>query len=175
MSPVTGRVHPRYHDRRRSDRPLEHVEAQHSGSAARPENPRRVQSRRRLRARRGRLQLHGASRPPPTFFDDPQLAAVFERGDDPHKLTASRVAGRPPEDDLRRRAQQSEERSISARFTALAPPAWSRRSGRTSASSSASRTPRTCSPASRPLSGHDRASARLRRRLPGSRPHHHRA
>jgi DNA polymerase I len=28
------------------------------------------------------------------FFDDPQLAAVFERGDDPHKLTASHVAGR---------------------------------------------------------------------------------
>jgi DNA polymerase I len=29
------------------------------------------------------------------FFDDPQLAAVFERGDDPHRLTASHVAGRP--------------------------------------------------------------------------------
>ena len=32
------------------------------------------------------------------FFDDPQLAAVFERGEDPHKLTASHVAHRPPED-----------------------------------------------------------------------------
>ena len=29
------------------------------------------------------------------FFDDPQLSAVFERGDDPHRLTASHVAGRP--------------------------------------------------------------------------------
>ena len=31
------------------------------------------------------------------FFDDPQLAAVFERGDDPHRLTASHVARRPPD------------------------------------------------------------------------------
>jgi DNA polymerase-1 len=31
------------------------------------------------------------------FFDDLQLAAVFERGDDPHRLTASHVAGQPPE------------------------------------------------------------------------------
>jgi hypothetical protein len=29
------------------------------------------------------------------FFYDPQLAAVFERGDDPHRLTAAHVAGRP--------------------------------------------------------------------------------
>ena len=31
------------------------------------------------------------------FFDDPQLAAVFERGDDPHRLTASHVARRAPD------------------------------------------------------------------------------
>jgi DNA polymerase I len=42
------------------------------------------------------------------FFDDPQLLAVFERGDDPHRLTASHVAGRPVEtitDEERNRAK----------------------------------------------------------------------
>ena len=47
--------------------------------------------------------------PPAYFFDDPQLGAVFDRGDDPHKLTASQVAGRPPEeitDDERSKAKK---------------------------------------------------------------------
>jgi DNA polymerase-1 len=39
------------------------------------------------------MELRGAA----YFFDDPQLAAVFARGDDPHKLTASHVARRPPD------------------------------------------------------------------------------
>jgi DNA polymerase I len=32
------------------------------------------------------------------FFDDSELSAVFARGEDPHRLTAARVAGRPVED-----------------------------------------------------------------------------
>ena len=39
------------------------------------------------------MELRGAG----YFFDDPQLAAVFERGDDPHKLTASPCRRPAPE------------------------------------------------------------------------------
>jgi DNA polymerase-1 len=37
------------------------------------------------------MELRGAA----YFFEDAQLAAVFERGEDPHKITAGRVIGKP--------------------------------------------------------------------------------
>jgi DNA polymerase-1 len=96
VSPVTGRVHPRYQ-----------ICAAPPGrsSASRPNiqgSPRDPRIRCVFKAAEGYvlvaadyqcMELRGAA----YFFDDPQLAAVFERGADPHRLTASHVAGRPIE------------------------------------------------------------------------------
>jgi DNA polymerase-1 len=96
VSPATGRVHPRYQ-----------IAGAPSGrsSCARPNiqgAPRDPRIRAVFRAGEGYvlaasdyhcMELLAAA----CFFDDPQLIAVFERGDDPHTLTASHVARRPPE------------------------------------------------------------------------------
>jgi len=95
-SPVTHRVHPRYQ-----------ICGAPTGrsSTSRPNiqgAPRDARLRGVFRAADGYvlvasdyncMELRAAG----YFFDDPQLAAVFERGDDPHRLTASHVAGRPPD------------------------------------------------------------------------------
>jgi len=95
-SPVTGRVHPRYQI---CGAPTGRSSTSKPNIQGAPRDPR---IRGVFKAADGYvlvaadfqcMELRGAS----YFFDDPQLAAVFERGDDPHKLTASHVAGRPVE------------------------------------------------------------------------------
>jgi DNA polymerase-1 len=106
-SPVTHRVHPRYQicgaPTGRSSTSKPNVQGA----------PRDARIRGVFRAAEGYvlvaadfncMELRAAG----YFFDDPQLAAVFERGDDPHRLTASHVAGRPPDtitDDERSKAK----------------------------------------------------------------------
>jgi DNA (cytosine-5)-methyltransferase 1 len=94
VSPVTGRVHPHY--------TICGAQPGRSTSSApniqgAPRDP-RIRSVFRaadgyvlVAADYGAMELRAAA----YFFDDPQLAAVFERGDDPHRLTAAHVAGRP--------------------------------------------------------------------------------
>ena len=111
VSPVTGRVHPHYTI----------CGAQPGRSTSSAPNiqgaPRDPRIRGVFKAADGYvliasdyscMELRAAA----YFFDDPQLAAVFERGDDPHTLTASHVAGRPDRHHHRRRAQQGEERQF---------------------------------------------------------------
>lgn len=94
VSPVTGRVHPHYTI----------CGAQPGRSTSSAPNiqgaPRDPRIRGVLKAADGYvliasdyscMELRAAA----YFFYDPQLAAVFERGDDPHRLTAAHVAGRP--------------------------------------------------------------------------------
>jgi DNA polymerase I len=94
VSPVTGRVHPRYQI---CGAPTGRSSTSKPNIQGAPRDPR---IRGVFKAADGYvlvaadyncMELRGAA----YFFDDPQLAAVFERGDDPHKLTASHVAGRP--------------------------------------------------------------------------------
>ncbi len=97
VNPITGRVHPHY----------QLSGAQTGRSSTKEPNiqgtPRDPRIRALFRAADGYvfyaadynvMELRAAA----YFFDDPDLAAVFERGDDPHRLTASRVAGKPPEE-----------------------------------------------------------------------------
>jgi DNA polymerase-1 len=107
VSPSTGRVYPRY----------QIAGAQTGRSSTSKPNiqgaPRDPRIRGVFRAADGYvlvaadfncMELRAAG----YFFDDPQLAGVFERGDDPHRLTASHVARRPPEtitDDERSKAK----------------------------------------------------------------------
>jgi DNA (cytosine-5)-methyltransferase 1 len=97
ITPTTGRVHPRYTI---AGSPPGRSSCAEPNIQGAPRDPR---IRGVFRAADGYvlvaadyncMELRAAA----YFFDDPQLAAVFERGDDPHKLTASRVAGRPIED-----------------------------------------------------------------------------
>ena len=107
VSPVTGRVHPRYT-----------IAGSPPGRSSCSEpniqgTPKDARIRGVFKAADGYvlvaadyncMELRAAA----YFFEDPQLSAVFDRGDDPHKLTASRVAGRPPEeisDDERSKAK----------------------------------------------------------------------
>jgi DNA polymerase-1 len=107
VSPVTGRLHPSYQ-----------ICGAPSGrsSCAKPNiqgAPRNPKIRAQFKAADGYvfvtadyncMELRGAA----YFFDGPQLAAVFERGEDPHKITASRVTGKPIEtisDDERTHAK----------------------------------------------------------------------
>jgi len=96
VSPITGRVHPRYQI---CGAPTGRSSTSKPNIQGAPRDPR---IRGVFRAADGYvlvasdyncMELRAAA----YFFDDPQLAAVFERGDDPHKLTASHVAGRPVE------------------------------------------------------------------------------
>ena len=96
VSPVTGRVHPRYQI---CGAPTGRSSTSKPNIQGAPRDPR---IRGVFKAADGYvlvaadyncMELRGAA----YFFDDPQLAAVFERGDDPHRLTASHVAGRPIE------------------------------------------------------------------------------
>jgi DNA polymerase-1 len=96
VSPVTGRLHPSYQ-----------VCGAPSGrsSCVRPNIqgvPRNPKIRAVFKAADGYvfvaadyncMELRAAA----YFFDDLKLAAVFERGEDPHKITASRVTGKPIE------------------------------------------------------------------------------
>jgi DNA polymerase I-like protein with 3'-5' exonuclease and polymerase domains len=95
-SPVTHRVHPRYQI---CGAPTGRSSTSKPNLQGAPRDPR---IRGVFRAADGYvlvasdyncMELRGAA----YFFDDPQLAAVFARGDDPHKLTASHVARRPPD------------------------------------------------------------------------------
>ena len=93
VSPLTGRLHPGYQ-----------VCGAPSGrsSCARPNiqgAPRNPKIRALFKAADGfvfvaadyaAMELRGAA----YFFEDAQLAAVFERGEDPHKITAGRVTGK---------------------------------------------------------------------------------
>jgi DNA polymerase I len=107
VSPATGRVHPHYTI----------CGAQTGRSTTTKPNiqgaPRHPRIRGVFKATDGHvlvaadfncMELRAAA----YFFDDPQLATVFTRGDDPHRLTASHVAGRPVEsitDDERSHAK----------------------------------------------------------------------
>jgi DNA polymerase-1 len=97
VSPATHRVHPRY----------QICGSQTGRSSASKPNiqgaPRSPKIRALFRAAEGYIlfaadyhcmELRAAG----YFFDDPALAAVFARGDDPHTLTAAHVAGKPPEE-----------------------------------------------------------------------------
>jgi DNA polymerase-1 len=97
VNPTTGRVHPNYTlcgaATGRSTTSGPNIQG----------TPRDLRIRALFRAADGRvlyaadfsaMELRGAA----CFFDDPALMAVFERGDDPHTLTASHVAGKPPEE-----------------------------------------------------------------------------
>lgn len=97
VSPITGRVHPRYTIAGSPPGRSSCAEPNIQGA------PKDARIRGVFRAADGYvlvasdyscMELRAAG----YFFDDPQLAAVFERGDDPHRLTAARVAGRPVED-----------------------------------------------------------------------------
>ena len=107
VSPATGRVYPHYQ-----------IAGAPTGrsSTSKPNiqgAPRDLRVRRAFKAADGYvfvaadyscMELRAAA----YFFDDPQLAAVFDRRDDPHRLTASYVAGRSPEtitDEERNRAK----------------------------------------------------------------------
>jgi DNA polymerase I len=97
VSPVTGRIHPHYQ--------LAGAASGRSSSAA-PNvqgTPRNHRIRALFRAADGYvfyaadfhcMELRVAG----YFFDDPALMAVFERGADPHTLTASHVTGKPAEE-----------------------------------------------------------------------------
>jgi DNA polymerase-1 len=172
VSPVTGRVHPRYQI---CGAPTGRSSTSKPNVQGAPRDPR---IRGVFKAADGYvlvaadyncMELRGAA----YFFDDPQLAAVFERGDDPHKLTASHVAGRPIDtitDEERAKAKNVNFGTIyGIGPSSLVEQIWknyrlvislARRRG------SARRL-------HRPLSGHDRPPARVRQRLPGPRPHYH--
>ena len=94
VNPVTNRVHPRYQI---CGAPTGRSSTSKPNVQGAPRDPR---IRGVFRAADGYvlvaadyncMELRAAG----YFFDDPQLAAVFERGDVPLKLTASHVAGRP--------------------------------------------------------------------------------
>ena len=95
-SPVTGRVHPRYQI---AGAPTGRSSTSRPNVQGAPRNPRirgvfkAIDGYVLVAADYNCMELRAAG----YFFDDPQLAAVFERGDDPHRLTASFVAGRPIE------------------------------------------------------------------------------
>jgi DNA polymerase-1 len=97
VSPATGRVHPHY----------TLAGARFGRSTSSGPNiqgtPRDLRIRALFRAADGYvlyagdyhcMELRGAG----LFFEDPALNEVFERGDDPHTLTASHVTGKPPEE-----------------------------------------------------------------------------
>jgi DNA polymerase-1 len=94
VSPTTGRVHPHYTLAGALPGRSTSSEPNIQGT---PRDPR---IRALFRAAEGYviyaadyhcMELRAAG----LFFDDPELNAVFERGDDPHTLTASRVTGKP--------------------------------------------------------------------------------
>jgi DNA polymerase-1 len=107
VNPVTGRVHPRYQIAGSQPGRSSCAEPNIQGA---PRDPR---IRGVFKAADGYV-LYAADfncmelRAAGYFFDDPALAAVFERGDDPHARTASHVSGRPIEtitDDERSKAK----------------------------------------------------------------------
>jgi DNA polymerase I-like protein with 3'-5' exonuclease and polymerase domains len=107
VSPVTGRLHPSYQV---CGAPPGRSSCAHPNLQGAPRNPK---IRALIKAAAGHvfvaadyscMELRGAA----YFFDDTPLAAVFERGEDPHKITAARVAGKPVEavsDDERTHAK----------------------------------------------------------------------
>jgi len=97
VSPVTGRVHPHY---TLAGAPTGRSTTAEPNLQGTPRDPR---IRALFRAADGYV-LYAADfhcmelRAAGYFFEDQALMAVFQRGDDPHTLTASHVAGRPPEE-----------------------------------------------------------------------------
>jgi DNA polymerase-1 len=96
VSPITGRLHPSYQI---CGAPPGRSSCSKPNIQGAPRNPK---IRAVFRARDGYvfiasdyncMELRAAY----LFFDDLALAAVFERGEDPHKITASRVTGKPIE------------------------------------------------------------------------------
>jgi DNA polymerase-1 len=96
VNPITGRVHPHYT-----------LAGAPTGRSTTSEPniqgcPRDFRIRALFRAADG-YQLQAADfhcmelRAAGLFFDDPALNGVFERGDDPHTITAARAAGKPME------------------------------------------------------------------------------
>jgi DNA polymerase-1 len=97
VSPVTGRLHPSY---QLCGAPTGRSSCSRPNIQACPRNP---EIRALFRAAAGYVfaaaDYHCMEvRVAAPFFDDLQLAAVFERGEDPHKITAARVTGKPIED-----------------------------------------------------------------------------
>jgi DNA polymerase-1 len=94
VSPVTHRIHPHYQLAGAATGRSTTSEPNIQGT------PRDLRIRALFRAAEGYvfyaadfhcMELRAAG----YFFDDPALMAVFERGDDPHTLTASHVSGKP--------------------------------------------------------------------------------
>jgi DNA polymerase-1 len=104
VSPVTGRLHPSYQV---CGAPSGRSSCSRPNIQGAPRDPRiralfkAADDHVFVAADYQAMEMRGAA----YFFDDAQLAAVFERGEDPHLLTAARVAGKPPE------AVSSEERT----------------------------------------------------------------
>ena len=97
VNPVTGRVHPHYQLAGAQTRRSTSSEPNIQGT------PRDLRIRALFRAADGYVfyaaDFHCMElRATGLFFEDPALNGVFERGDDPHTLTASHVTGKPPEE-----------------------------------------------------------------------------
>ena len=111
VSPVTGRVHPRYTIAGSPPGRSSCSEPNIQGA------PKDARIRGVFKAADGYvlvaadyhcMELRAAA----YFFGDQQLIAVFERGEDPHKLTASRVTGRPVEDIADDDADRSKSKAV---------------------------------------------------------------
>ena len=111
VSPVTDRVHPRYQI---CGAPTGRSSTSKPNIQGAPRDPR---IRGVFKAADGYvlvaadyncMELRGAA----YFFDDPQLAAVFERGDDPHQVDREPCRWPARGNHNRRRAQQGQERQF---------------------------------------------------------------
>jgi DNA polymerase I-like protein with 3'-5' exonuclease and polymerase domains len=97
VNPVSGRVHPHYTLSGAATGRSTTIEPNIQGT------PRDLRIRALFRAADGYV-LYASDyhcmelRAGGYFFEDPALMAVFERGDDPHTLTASHVSGKPLEE-----------------------------------------------------------------------------
>jgi DNA polymerase-1 len=96
VSPVTGRLHPSYQV---AGAPSGRSSCSRPNIQGAPRNP-KIRALFKatddfvfVAADYNAIEMRGAA----YFFEDPQLVAVFERNEDPHRITASRVTGRPLE------------------------------------------------------------------------------